>query len=157
MLARRHSLKIGQVDIVANVTATGSPRLALNVGPDAFSFDNPDLPNTRSEVALPLKVDGETIGTLDVQSTEPNAFTQEDVEVLSTLTDQVAIIIQNARAPTRRHEGCLRRRKRHRIPTCDDLWRVLRSQGQHAGYLMSGNILKPLEKFTEYHLLIRQQ
>ena len=152
MLARRHSLKIGQMDIVANVTATGSPRLALNVGPDAFSFDNPDLPNTRSEVALPLKVDGETIGTLDVQSTEPNAFTQEDVEVLSTLTDQVAIIIQNARsyAATRR---LLEEAQKTSHSYVHDSWRVLRSQGQHAGYLMSGNILKPLEKFTESPLI----
>lgn len=152
MLARRHSLKIGQVDIVANVTATGSPRLALDVGPDAVSFDNPDLPNTRSEIALPLKVDGETIGTLDVQSTEPNAFTQEDVEVLSTLTDQVAIIIQNARsyAATRRLLEEAQKTSRSYV---HDSWRVLRSQGQHAGYLMSGNILKPLEKFTESPLI----
>lgn len=152
MLARRHSLKIGQVDIVANVTATGSPRLALDVGPDAVSFDNPDLPNIRSEIALPLKVDGETIGTLDVQSTEPNAFTQEDVEVLSTLTDQVAIIIQNARsyAATRRLLEEAQKTSRSYV---HDSWRVLRSQGQHAGYLMSGNILKPLEKFTESPLI----
>lgn len=152
MLARRHSLKIGQVDIVANVTATGSPRLALDVGPDAVSFDNPDLPNTRSEIALPLKVDGETIGTLDVQSTEPNAFTQEDVEVLSTLTDQVPIIIQNARsyAATRRLLEEAQKTSRSYV---HDSWRVLRSQGQHAGYLMSGNILKPLEKFTESPLI----
>lgn len=152
MLARRHSLKIGQVDIVANVTATGSPRLALDVGPDAVSFDNPDLPNIRSEIALPLKVDGETIGTLDVQSTEPNAFTQEDVEVLSTLTDQVPIIIQNARsyAATRRLLEEAQKTSRSYV---HDSWRVLRSQGQHAGYLMSGNILKPLEKFTESPLI----
>ena len=97
MLARGHALKVGQVGIVGNVTATGQPRIALDVGADAVYFDNPDLPQTRSEMALPLKVRGRIIGALDVQSVEVNAFKQEDVETLSILADQIAIAIENAR------------------------------------------------------------
>ncbi len=97
MLARGHRLKIGEVGIVGHVTATGQPRVALDVGMDSVYFDNPDLPNTRSEIALPLRAGEEIIGALDVQSTEPNAFSQEDVNILSTLADQVSIAIQNAR------------------------------------------------------------
>ncbi|NIV28907.1 MAG: GAF domain-containing protein, partial [Anaerolineae bacterium] len=60
-------------------------------------FDNPELPHTRSEIALPLKVRDRVIGVLDVQSTEEAAFSEEDVEVLQTMADQVALAIENAR------------------------------------------------------------
>lgn len=98
MLARGHQLKVGQQGIVGYVTGTGKARIALDVGGDAVFFNNPDLPTTRSEMALPLTISGNVIGALDVQSTESNAFTGEDVEVLSTLADQVSIAIQNARS-----------------------------------------------------------
>lgn len=97
MLARGHKLAVGKVGIVGYVASTGEPRIALDVGKDAVFFDNPDLPLTRSEVALPLRVRGRVIGVLDVQSTEVAAFTEEDVAVLQTLADQVALAIENAR------------------------------------------------------------
>jgi len=97
MLARGHRLAVGKVGIVGYVAGTGKPRIALDVGADAVFFDNPDLPLTRSEMALPLKVGERVIGVLDVQSVEPAAFTEEDVSVLQTLADQVALAIENAR------------------------------------------------------------
>jgi GAF domain-containing protein len=97
MLARGHRLRVGEEGIVGHVTGRGEPRVALDVGVDAVFFDNPDLPETRSEMALPLQARGEIIGALDVQSREPGAFSDEDVEVLQTLADQVAIAISNAR------------------------------------------------------------
>ncbi|MBU0492645.1 MAG: GAF domain-containing protein [Chloroflexi bacterium] len=97
MLARSHRLKVGETGIVGYVTDIGEPRIALDVGADAVYFDNPDLPGTRSEIALPLRARGEIIGALDVQSTEAAAFSDEDVAVLQTLADQVGIAISNAR------------------------------------------------------------
>ena len=98
MLKRGHRLKVGEQGIVGFVTSRGESRIALNVGQDSVFFNNPDLPDTRSELALPLKI-GETIlGALDLQSVEENAFTQADVSVLSILADQVAVAIQNARS-----------------------------------------------------------
>jgi len=96
MLERGHRLKVGETGLVGFVTGTGKPRVALDTGADAVFFNNPDLPQTRSELALPLRVGGEIIGALDAQSTEPNAFLQEDINILSTLADQVSIAIQNA-------------------------------------------------------------
>jgi GAF domain-containing protein len=95
MLTRQHRLKIGEVGIVGYVTLSGEPRIATDVGQDAVFFNNPDLPLTRSEMALPLKANERIIGALDVQSTEPNAFTQEDIELFSTLADQISIAIVN--------------------------------------------------------------
>ncbi|MBV6452310.1 MAG: hypothetical protein MHPDNHAH_03067 [Anaerolineales bacterium] len=97
MLANNHRLKIGETGIVGYVTGTGKPRVALDTGADAAFFDNPFLPGTRSEIALPLLAGGEVIGALDVQSTEPNAFGAQDVNTLTILADQVSIAIQNAR------------------------------------------------------------
>ncbi|MBL8089917.1 MAG: GAF domain-containing protein [Anaerolineales bacterium] len=97
MLKRGHQLRIGEQGIVGYVTGTGRPRIALDVGSDAIYFNNPNLPETRSEMALPLTIAGQIIGALDVQSTDSNAFTEEDVDVLSTLAEQVSLAIQNAR------------------------------------------------------------
>jgi GAF domain-containing protein len=70
------------------------------VGSDAVFFNNPDLPGTHSEAALPLKWQGETIGVLDVQSTEVGAFSVEDLQVLTALANQVSIALENARLLT---------------------------------------------------------
>jgi len=99
MLARGHRLKLG-TGVVGFTAQSGQPRIALDVGIDAVFFDNPDLPNTRSEVALPLKTRNETIGVLDVQSAEAGAFSTEDLQVLTALANQVSIALENARLLT---------------------------------------------------------
>ena len=96
MLSRGHRLELGK-GLVGTVAQTGKPRIALDVGSDAAFFDNPDLPTTRSEMALPLNIRGQTIGVLDAQSTKPGAFTEQDANTLGILGDQIAIAIENAR------------------------------------------------------------
>ncbi|UCC89332.1 MAG: GAF domain-containing protein [Anaerolineales bacterium] len=97
MLARGHKLRVGQQGIVGYATGMGEPRIALDVGSDAMYFDNPDMPDTRSEMALPLVAGTRVLGALDVQSIEEAVFTQEDIEVLQILANQVAVAIDNAR------------------------------------------------------------
>lgn len=97
MLARGHRLEVGQTGIVGNVAYTGKPRIAMNVGADTAYFNNPDLPDTHSEMALPLNTRGEVIGVLDVQSEKQGAFTDSDVNILGIMADQIAIAIENAR------------------------------------------------------------
>ena len=99
MLARGHRLKLG-TGVVGFSAQSGQPRIALDVGEDAVFFDNPDLPTTRSEVALPMKSRNETIGILDVQSTEAGAFSPEDLQVLTALANQVGITLENTRLLT---------------------------------------------------------
>jgi GAF domain-containing protein len=95
MLERHHQLKVGGTGIVGYVSQGGLPRIALDAGSDAVFFNNPDLPKTRSEIALPLKYGSKIIGVLDVQSTLPFAFKDEEINFLSTLTDQIAVILNN--------------------------------------------------------------
>ena len=97
MLARNHRLRVGEEGIVGYAASTGKPRIALDVGQDAVYFNNPDLPETHSEVALPLISKNIIVGVLDVQSTEVGAFTNEDIQMLSLLADQVSLAIENAR------------------------------------------------------------
>lgn len=97
MLARNHKLQVGRVGVVGFTAGMGEPRIAQDVGADVVYYDNPDMPATRSEMAIPLKVRNRVIGVLDVQSTEANAFVQEDIEILQVLADQIALAIDNAR------------------------------------------------------------
>jgi len=97
MLKRGHKLAVGRTGVVGRVAETGLPRIALDVGEDRYFFDNPDLPETRSEMALPLKIHDRIIGILDVQSKTAGAFSDADVDVLQIMADQVAMAIGNAR------------------------------------------------------------
>jgi GAF domain-containing protein len=105
MLNRRHQLKVGGIGIVGYVAQSGRPRIALDTGSDAVFFNNPDLPKTHSEIALPLKYGSTIIGVLDVQSTLPSAFNDEDTNLLSTLTNQIAIVITTILANERAEFG----------------------------------------------------
>jgi len=95
--ARGHELAVGSQSIIGWVTANNQPRVASDVSSDPVHFKNELLPETRSEAAVPLQVGGTVLGALDVQSTNPGAFSPEDVEVLQTLADQLSAAIQNAR------------------------------------------------------------
>ncbi len=145
MLAREHKLKVGQTGIVGYVTGMGKPRIALDTGTDAIFFNNPDLPDTHSEMALPLRVGEKIIGALDIQSIEPNAFKNEDTEVLSTLADQVSIAIQNA-SSFRETRKLLAEAQRTASGYITDAWKVLQPQGQATGYQKIGTSIQPLEK-----------
>jgi GAF domain-containing protein len=98
MLERHHQLKVGGTGIVGFVSQSGRPRIALDTGADAVFFNNPDLPDTRSEISLPLKVEEVVIGVLDVQSTEPSAFSEEDMNSLGILADLLAAVVENIQA-----------------------------------------------------------
>jgi len=145
MLARGHKLQIGQTGMVGFVSATGAPRIALDVGDDAIHFDNPDLPNTRSEMALPLRIADQIIGVLDVQSTESNAFQEDDIEILSTLADQVAIAIQNART-YETMQKLLEEAQKESGSYLQDAWRILQSGETAAGYRVAGDEISTLPR-----------
>lgn len=95
MLENHHKLRVGETGIVGFVSSTGQARVTLDVNLDPTYFRNPLLPETRSEIALPLRSRNITIGVLDVQSKEPNAFTQDTVRTFQLLADQLVAAIEN--------------------------------------------------------------
>jgi GAF domain-containing protein len=96
LIERGHRLLVGEQGLVGTAASQNRPRVATDVGQDSAYFKNPDLPLTKSEAAIPLSAHGKVIGVLDIQSTEVAAFSQDDIELLQTLADQIALAINNA-------------------------------------------------------------
>lgn len=115
MKARAHKLAVGSASIVGQATGKGIPVVIGDVTKEANYFANPLLPETRSELAIPLKIGDSILGALDVQSTTFNAFSQEDINILQVLADQIAVAIQNADLFTHTIETLSRHRLLHRI------------------------------------------
>jgi PAS domain S-box-containing protein len=97
MLDAGHELEVGESSMVGWCIAHGQARIALDVGQEAVRFDNPLLPRTRSEMALPLVSRGQVIGAMTIQSDQPTAFSEVDIAVLQTTASQLANAIENAR------------------------------------------------------------
>ncbi len=92
------SLPVGSQSVIGQVTARGETVIATDTGEvGTMHRPNPYLPDTRSEMALPLKSGDLVVGALDIQSTEPNAFRQEDVRIFEVLTNQLSIAMDNVR------------------------------------------------------------
>ena len=148
MLSRQHSLPLDAHSIVGYSTSRGEPRIALDVGTDSVYFNNPDLPNTRSEMAIPLRVTGTVIGALDVQSTETNAFSQEDISVLATLADQIAIAIENARLFGETKKALDESRMMFEKYTQQE-WSSFARQVRPSGFLFDGKHVVPLDNTSK--------
>jgi len=143
MLDQGHRLRIGQVGIVGNVASTGKPRIALDTGEDAVFFNNPNLPATKSEMALPLNAGEKIIGVIDVQSTESAAFKQDDIEILSILADQVSIAIENARLFSEAQKSAADAQSALRQYSRSD-WSRLQKTRKNKGYRYSFKGVEPL-------------
>ena len=91
-----HKLAVGSQSLVGQATKTKAPVIINDVGNDPNYYPNPFLPDTLSELVLPLIVRDELLGVLDVQSTEINAFLPEDLEILQIVADQLAAAILSA-------------------------------------------------------------
>lgn len=96
LLQEEHKLSVGGKSMIGRAVATGEARVANNVNGEAIRFDNPYLPQTRAEVALPLVVRGKVVGGLTVQSIQQDDFSAEEITVLQAIVDQLAVAIENA-------------------------------------------------------------
>ncbi|HLU08842.1 MAG TPA: GAF domain-containing protein, partial [Oceanobacillus sp.] len=105
LIARGHRLAVGSVSVIGQVTEQGRYILARDTAISQVHRRNEFLPDTRAELAIPLRVGDEIIGALDVQSKQPDVFTEDLITVLQTMADQIAVAIQNARL----YEESLRR------------------------------------------------
>jgi GAF domain-containing protein len=143
MLAGGHRLRVGGESVVGYVAGRGEPRIVLDIGADAAFFDNPDLPDARSEMALPLQARGDIIGALDVQSKEPQAFSEEDLVVLQTLADQLAVAISNA-GLFEQVEESLEVERRAYGEISREAWRELLQADHYLGYRYKKGSVAPL-------------
>jgi signal transduction histidine kinase len=97
MLRIGHRLQIGGGSLVGWCIAHNEPRIALDIGAEAISFDLPVLTEIHSEMVIPLSTRGRVIGAMAVQSKQDGAFSEQDLAVIRITTDQLANAITNAR------------------------------------------------------------
>ncbi len=98
LLSVNHKLQRGSFSVIGRTTELGQVTIALDTT-DANVVHKPNryLPMTRSEMAIPLVIKGKVVGALDVQSNQPNAFSEDDIQALTTLAAQISVAIDNAR------------------------------------------------------------
>jgi GAF domain-containing protein/HAMP domain-containing protein len=152
MLARNYKLRVGQTGLVGNVTNTGQAYIALDVGLDAVHFENPFLPNTRSEIALPLRSHSITIGALDIQANVANAFTEQDIQTLQILADQLAAAIENAQL-AQQVEGTLNELTRANRTQAQQIWQTTINERGVPTYEYDGIQLREVPKNLAPELL----
>ncbi len=138
MIEKGHALTVGAHGVVGYVAGQKKPRIALDIGPDAIFFNNPDLPLTRSQVALPLLVRNKVLGVLDIQSDKPQAFNMEDLDVLQTLSDQIAVAIENTRLLDETQAAILQLETLTSVRTQEAWNQKLREQGRVFTYTPLG-------------------
>jgi GAF domain-containing protein len=112
-----YKLKVGSKSIVGYVTSSGEPLVVNDTGRDATYYANPLLPDTRSEMAIPLKVGPRILGALDVQSDQPYSFGKEDINVLRILADQLAVAVINSELFAETQEHLSQHRLLHHVTT----------------------------------------
>jgi len=103
MIVKNHKLEIGGNSMIGTCISKREARIALDVGEEAIHFNNPFLPDTRSEMALPLTLGPRVLGAITVQSVEESAFTNEDISTLQGMADLLAIAIDNANQHAEKH------------------------------------------------------
>lgn len=94
--ATKHRLAVGGYSMIGWVTQTRKPRVAIDVGNEIVHFDNPFLPNTHSELALPIISGANVLGAFSIQSELVNAFDENDVLILQSVVDNIGTALENA-------------------------------------------------------------
>jgi signal transduction histidine kinase len=95
LIGAGHRLAAGE-GIVGYTAKTGAPFLTNNVNEVSFFRRNRLLPDTKSELAVPIKIDGQFLGLLDVQQVPPFTLTPRDLQLVRMAADQLAVALQKA-------------------------------------------------------------
>jgi len=117
MKEAKHSIAVGSRTIIGQVTESGKPYAALDSSKDPYFRAYPTLPDTRTQLALPLKIGERMLGALDIHVSRTNAFSPADISVLQSLADQVAVALDNARSYEVEREALKEMREADRLKT----------------------------------------
>jgi len=140
-------LRVGYTGIIGRVASTGEARVVLDSNLDKSYFNNPTLPDTKSEMAIPLMVEKETIGILDIQSDQVKAFSTDEVTVMQTLADHLAIAIERVRL-LEQLEQSLKDLEQAYGRTTRDNWKSITESGllKNFGYHFDNVRIRPMNE-----------
>ena len=146
LLESQHQLAVGSQSVIGHVTAYGEPVIASDTDVDIVHRRNELLPNTRAELALPLRIGGIVIGALDIQSEKPDAFEKKDISVFQTMADQLAIAIQNAQLfeQAQRDLQDIEYLNRQLTGAAWQDYMAMRGKGEVIGYTTGSSGVRPL-------------
>jgi GAF domain-containing protein/HAMP domain-containing protein len=147
MLARRHRIEVGK-GMVGWAIANNQARVAQEAATDHVRLHTPELPETKSEAALPLRSRGRVLGALSVQSRQPNDFDEATLSVLQTMADQVAIALDNARLFAESQEALLATRRAYG-ELSQEAWRDLMAHRRTRGYRRDQRGLAPIQQAAQ--------
>jgi PAS domain S-box-containing protein len=117
----QHKLSRGSNSIIGQVTQTGEPLVINDVSQSTIYYANPLLPDTRAELAIPLKISNQVLGAVDVQSNRQNIFSEQDIAILQILADQISVAVYNSKLFARTQENINRHRMLHEITTATSM------------------------------------
>jgi GAF domain-containing protein len=143
MLAQNHRHALLQTSMVGYAITKQEARLAQNVSEDTVHYRNPFLPETRSEIALPLIVDGVAIGALDVQSTQAEFFQPDDIRVLQVAADQLAVAFEKARLVRQLTNTLDDLKSSYRLATQQSWQKFIRSTRRDFAYRLRSGVIEP--------------
>ena len=150
MIRRKYQVKVPSDDIVGIVADRGEAHVAQPDEVQTTRTHLTDLPETRSQLVLPLKEREIVIGVLDIHAVEPNAFSQEDVSTLQILADQAAIAIQNARSSEQAKDALHRAEIVSRQLT-NKAWSEYSESQERKGYRYDGLKPEPIKEKVRFN------
>lgn len=143
MLSDNFKIKIGEAGAVGNVTVTGQAYIAQDADIDTLQTNYRYLPETRSQIALPLRSYNVTIGVLDIQSKTRSSFNERELQSLQVLADQLAAAIENAQL-VQRLEGALSELSKANQSKTQEIWRSAGKRLSASAYEYDGLQIRPV-------------
>jgi GAF domain-containing protein len=160
MLAQGHRLLVDRTSMVGWAITERRARIALDVGEEAIRFNNPHLPLTRSELAMPLLVGDNVLGALTIQSDQAGAFDQDDITVLQGISDSLATALENARLYQQAQANLEEIRSLHRSYLAE-AWTQLVDSRKEIRYTYENEQIPASQshagKVTNFPMLLRDQ
>ena len=159
MLANGHRLAVGGNSMIGWAVSNRQARIALDVGADAVRFSNPNLPLTRSELALPIIAGDKVLGAMTVQSSKSNAFDENDIAVLQGLADGLGVALENDRIFNETRQSLEEIRAFNREYLLRSWAEVIESHGDLSYSYDNAGVANPLEhnQVVEVPLMLRNE
>ncbi|MFQ5611420.1 MAG: ATP-binding protein [Anaerolineae bacterium] len=133
--------------LVARAAREGRIITVENVGEEPGWLPNPLLPDTRSEMAVPIMLEERVVGVLDVQSEKVGGLTLEDEATIQALANQIAVAVRNARLFTETQEALYRAQKLQQL-YASEAWSEIAPSDPGLSYQYSRPGLPPLQQIT---------